>query len=278
MAKQIQHILNRLERLLPEGLIVDSGWMERQGYSTALRSQYVAAGWLKQPVRRVYQRPRGTLSWQQVVVSLQTLLRQNFIVGGATALELQGYEHYLKHSTRTVYLYGPETPPTWLKNLSVGATFAYRNDARLFHTARATTAPHSLEPSPYKPDAGRSEGLTTRPWGHWNWPLVISTPERAILELLDELPDNESFHQVDMMMEGLSTLSPARLQALLMDCRNVKVKRLFFFFADRHQHAWLKRLDRKKIDLGSGKRMLVRGGRYDPKYLITVPGDLDAHN
>jgi hypothetical protein len=54
------------------------------------------------------------------------------------------------------------------------------------------------------------------------------------------------------------------------------VKRLFFFFADRHQHAWLKRIDRAAVDLGKGKRMLVKGGKLDRAYQITVPGNLDA--
>jgi hypothetical protein len=71
-------------------------------------------------------------------------------------------------------------------------------------------------------------------------------------------------------------LSPRRLEKLLADCRSIKVKRLFFFFADRHQHAWLKRIDRSQIDLGTGKRMLVKGGRLDPVYQITVPDDLYA--
>jgi hypothetical protein len=66
------------------------------------------------------------------------------------------------------------------------------------------------------------------------------------------------------------------LQKLLAECHSVKVKRLFFYFADRHSHAWLKRLDREAVDLGEGKRMLVRGGRLDKTYQITVPGDLDA--
>jgi len=79
-----------------------------------------------------------------------------------------------------------------------------------------------------------------------------------------------------MLMEGLTTLSPTRLNALLVDCRSVKVKRLFLFFADRHSHAWVRHLDRKRIELGTGKRMLVKGGRFDPKYQITVPGDLDG--
>ena len=97
-------------------------------------------------------------------------------------------------------------------------------------------------------------------WGHWNWPLLMSTPERAILELLEQVPQKETFHQADVLMEGLRNLSPKRLQQLLADCRSIKVKRLFLWFAERHNHAWLKKLDRAAIDLGRGKRMLVRAG------------------
>ncbi|MBM7485183.1 hypothetical protein ACVWWI_001492 [Bradyrhizobium sp. USDA 3686] len=112
--------------------------------------------------------------------------------------------------------------------------------------------------------------------GQGEWPLTVSSPERALLELLDELPNSESFHQVDMLVEGLRNLSPRKLQKLLDDCRSVKVKRLFFWFADRHNHSWLKQIDRDTVDLGKGKRMLVKGGMLDPKYLITVPEDLGA--
>src|ERR1035437_970236 len=76
MAEQVGRKLNQLGRLLPEGLLVDAAWLSQRGYSTSLRSQYVAAGWLAQPTRQVYQRPRGSLSWQQVVISLQTLLER----------------------------------------------------------------------------------------------------------------------------------------------------------------------------------------------------------
>lgn len=106
--------------------------------------------------------------------------------------------------------------------------------------------------------------------------MTCSTPERALLELLDELPKHETFHQVDMLMEGLSSLSPRRLQRVLTACSSVKVKRLFFIFADRHRHAWLKQLDKSAIDLGSGNRVLVKGGKLDRRYRITVPEDLDG--
>ena len=75
-------------------------------------------------------------------------------------------------------------------------------------------------------------------------------------------------------MEGLSNLSPHRLQKLLANCRSVKVKRLFLFFADRHQHAWVKHIKKEDIDLGIGKRMLVKGGKLNSTYQITVPEDL----
>ena len=74
----------------------------------------------------------------------------------------------------------------------------------------------------------------------------------------------------------MSTSAPGRIGRLLRECRSVKVKRLFLWFAERHGHAWFERLDLDGVDLGSGKRMLVRGGKLDPKYRITVPGDIDA--
>jgi hypothetical protein len=79
-----------------------------------------------------------------------------------------------------------------------------------------------------------------------------------------------------MIAEGLRTLSPRRLDVLLQDCRSIKVKRLFFWFADRHSPPWLSQIDRKAVDLGSGKRMLVKGGRLDATYQITVPEDLSG--
>lgn len=102
----------------------------------------------------------------------------------------------------------------------------------------------------------------------------MSTPERAYLELLEQLPHEETFHMADVIMEGLINISPRRMQALLEQTKSIKVKRLFFFFADRHQHQWLPRIARQSIDLGSGKRMLVKGGKFDPIYQITVPEDL----
>ena len=272
--------LNLLQQHLPEGLVVDAAWLSQHGYSTSLRSHYLKTGWLQQPVRGVYRRPRGSLSWQQIVISLQTILEQPLLVGGRTALELQGYSHYLSRQTKEVHLYGPERPPNWVSTLKLDARFVYHNDRKLFSNAPITRGLASLDWNGAEPkgvgDDPTHDQFTVQPWGQWNWPLTLSSPERAILELLDELPNRETFHQVDMLMEGLSNLSPRRLQTLLADCHNVKVKRLFFFFADRHRHAWLKWLDKKVISFGEGKRMLVKHGKLDKIYQITVPENIDA--
>jgi hypothetical protein len=266
--------LNRLEHDLPEGVLVDAAWLKGHGFSKQLLSHYVGAGWLEQPTRGVYRRPRGSLSWQQVVLSLEKFLDLPLVVGGRTALELQGYAHYLSQKETHVHLYGPKAPPGWLNRLKLGARFAYHNDHRLFRKHVVASELKKLTAGA-KSKSSFGLSLTEVPWGQWeDWSLVLSTPERAVLELLDELPKHETFHQVDMLMQGMTNLSPRRLQALLADCKSVKVKRLFFFFADRHHHAWLKPLKSEKFDLGKGKRMLVTEGKLDRTYQITVPEDL----
>jgi hypothetical protein len=56
-------------------------------------------------------------------------------------------------------------------------------------------------------------------------------------------------------------------------CRSIKTKRLFFVFADRHAHTWRKYIDESGIDLGSGDRMLVEGGKLHKRYRITLPAE-----
>lgn len=271
--------INLLTHQLPEGLLVDAAWMERKGYSRSLRSHYVSAGWLDQPAHRVYRRGHGPLSWEFVVISLQTLLEIPLIVGGRTALHVQGVSHYLAQQVREVHLYGSAPLPTWVKKLPLDVTFRHHNSERLFANDPITRGLTSLG-FDLKLNQGWSNdslhGFRQITWGSWDWPLTLSTPERAYLELLDELPNRESFHQADKLMEGLANLSPRRLTKLLTDCRSVKVKRLFFFFADRHSHSWRRQLDPQQFDLGSGKRVLVKGGKLDARYQITVPEDLDG--
>lgn len=274
--------INCLQRLLPEGLIVNAAWLEAQGYSRGLRSRYLASGWLEQPTRGSYRRPGGKLLWQHVVVSLQGLLQIPVIVGGRTALELHGFSHYASRTgPREIHLYGDEPPPGWVLKLPLDQQLIFHRAKRLFRTQTIADQAGSMSWKPLEqcftgPKLPPGGSLTRLSWGQWDWPLGLSAPERAILELLDEVPERETFHQADKLMESLRTLSPRRLQQLLENCHNVKVKRLFLWFAKRHGFQWLPQLEQERIDVGKGKRMLVRSGTLDPTYLITVPGDMNA--
>lgn len=201
-------------------------------------------------------------SWEPVVISMQRLLEVPTTVGGRTALELNGLSHYLSMTAPSaVHLYGSELPPSWVNRLPLKQQFVFHS-THLFKTSDGNIK---------KSKEYQQANFTQHKWGASEWSMLISTPERAILELLDELPTHETFHQADVLMEGLTNLRPKYLNTVLADCRSIKTKRLFLWFAQRHNHAWLKTLDTENIDIGKGKRMIVPGGKLDPKYLITVP-------
>ena len=143
MGQQKQEKLNWLQHHLPEGLVVDAAWLERHGYSSALRSKYVAHGWLDPVARGVYRRPtaqlaappadRESLRWQHVVISLQTLLSCAVHVGGRTALELEGFAHYLPPAgPREIHLYGAKAFPNWLTRPKLDTSFVFHNAGKLF--------------------------------------------------------------------------------------------------------------------------------------------------
>ena len=289
MTKQNRDKLNRLHRLLPEGFIADAAWLTAAGYPSSLRSQYLKSGWLQRVTRGVYRRPLhhpgvdeavAPLSWQHVVASLQLVMKQSISVGERTALELNGYAHYVSSgSPREIHLYGDERASGWLGQLPIETSFVFHNAKKLFPTIPISKKRGLVgDGSVYRRLPNLTDTRSDLDWfrfGTGDWPIYFSTPERAVLEILDELPDKETFEQVDVLVESLVNISPRRMVQLLQECRSIKVKRLFFWFADRHKHAWLERMERDGLELGSGKRMLVKGGKLDPKYLITVPAELD---
>jgi hypothetical protein len=61
---------------------------------------------------------------------------------------------------------------------------------------------------------------------------------------------------------------------LLLQCKSVKVLRLFLFMAEKAGHSWFRYLDTGRLDLGTGKRSISPGGVYVPEYQITVPAYL----
>ena len=258
----------RLKPLLdtvPPGFLVDTPWLKARSIDPKSIHDYVARGWLQRVVRGVYRRPAplgtpdgGGESWAVLLLSLQRLMNYPVHVGGETALDLAGHAHYLSlGGTPRAHFYG--TVPSWLKRIPAPTEIVVR--------PRTLFGDHLVGIEEFDIAAGA-------PVDVWRWRVQASSPERAILEALDELPRHASFDNIDKIFEGLASLRPRPLTALLDTCRSVKVRRLFFVFADRHGHGWRKHLDASTIDFGSGPRALVQGGRFHPAYRISVPATL----
>ena len=256
-------------KLPPEGLLVNSKWLQEQDVDRPYKDFLIRNGSLVAEAWGVYRRPSAPLKWEAVVFSLQNM-GYDLLIGGISALELLGHSHYLNISNKKeVHLYGNEKTPPWLSGVCPSANFTCHRDP-LF----GGTKGYKNYISDNTLNIANESGIESIHWGNWDWPIYYSTRERAILEVMDRIPDNMAFEEADEIMQGMVNLSPNKVQRLLEECKNVKVKRLFLWFAERHNHAWFKRLDTQNIDLGSGKRMLVKGGTLDNKYQITVPKTL----
>jgi len=44
---------------------------------------------------------------------------------------------------------------------------------------------------------------------------------------------------------------------------------------EKSQLQWIGKIDKDKLNLGSGKRSIVKGGKLNQRYQITVPEDLE---
>jgi len=107
--------------------------------------------------------------------------------------------------------------------------------------------------------------------------IKVSGAARAIMECLYLAPNDQDLMECYELMEGLNNLSPKHVQTLLESSQSVKVKRLFLYMAEKAKHTWVEYLDKEKIDLGKGKRSLVKNGVFVDKYGITVPKELEEH-
>lgn len=268
MSEQNATKVNQLLKLLDDTTLVSSRWLRKHGYASNLVARYVASGWLVSPARGVYQRAGGKLRWEGVVNTLQMMEALPMHVGGRFALVWQGHEHFFRlGDAATVTLYGTTRLPGWVGKLVLPERFDYRGRGPFNNPASdfATTAEERL----------RARGLNHVTITAGTKPVVMAMVERAMLELCDEPPSAALVYEANALMQGLATLRPGLLSVLLRECRSIKAKRLFLALAERHHHAWLSRLDLDGVNLGSGKRALVPGGRLHPTYQITMPADLD---
>jgi len=243
--------INRLMTQWITGVPAATSYLDALGFKRDLLVRYKNSGWLEPFGRGAYMRSGDKIDWLGALYTLQSQLALPVHAGGKTALELKGYAQYLTTKQNRIFLYGP-------RGLILPAWFT---DDRL--NVRFVITRTNLFP------LGLAEGLAEIK--ERDFSVRISAPERAVMEMLHLVPKKVGFDEARLIMGNLVALRPDVVQGLLSVCRSVKVKRLFLYMADDHEHPWVSKLDLSSIDLGKGKRMIVPNGRYDARYKITVP-------
>lgn len=259
---------------MPEGLPVTKHWLTKRssGFDRHALDNLLKSKQLKALAPGVYMRPGTHLTWQGVVAALEPIFGKDLSVGGLTALELQGFAHYLPLSRqRSVHLYGKDVLPAWLNHAIPAVQFVRHNPlSSLLGFGLVHREYNPVERTLMDVEApGRRQDF---------WPVTMSSPERAYLEVLMDVPEAVSFEHANQLLQGMTTLSPRRMEELLRRCTNVKVRRLFYWMAERNAYAWVKKLPAPDaldaLGLGRGNRVLAKGGRFDSKYRITVPEEM----
>lgn len=258
MGIEKQTKLNHLMRNWSDGKIKSSVWLKSEGYGANFIQKYKSHNWIEAIGTGAYKKSGDQVTWASALECLQKQLKSEVHVGGKTALEFAGKAQYLKMKETNVVVLSnkKEALPSWMKKYDWKVTldFKVKNlfDSKLVFGEKIN-------------------GFTTIETEKAS--IIVSSPERAYLEYLDELPKNASYTEARELMENMIALRPSMLQHLLENCTSLKVKRLFLHLAEKINHPWFKKLNLEKIDLGSGKRVIFENGVLDKKYNITVPKD-----
>lgn len=253
MTRQNQKTLNQFLANLPSGVVLPSSWLTKQGISRKLQWWYSQSGWLRHLAAGSYCRTDQSISWAGTVRGLQFYLGLPIHVAAKSALILHGRSHYLPMGgLRKIILFTtPEvTIPTWLHQINEFKEELCVVKKELFHLK--------------KPVGVGSKEI-------YGLEIQLSSPERAIIEVMHLVPKLQTYEEAVLLMEGLNNLRPKLVNQLMQNCKSIKAKRLFLHCAEHYNHIWLKEIDINKIDLGGGKRKIGSGGIFDSKYQISVP-------
>ena len=247
--------INKLLKSWPVGTVYLSSWLADNGISSQLLNRYKKSAWLESVGTGALKRSGDDVDYHGGVYALQNQAGLSIHAGGRTALSLLGRAHYIDMAGGRAVLFGgkKESLPAWFKNKNWETRIDY-------YTTSFLPADMGLV------DLERK-----------NFSVKVSSPARAILECLYLAPKHQEFFECYELMEGLNNLRPKSVQELLENCSSIKVKRLFLYIAEKLEHPWLDFVDLSKVDLGSGKRSLVKNGVYIDKYKITVPKEFEKN-
>lgn len=230
-----QSKLNTLQRTLKPGTPVSSADLAAVGISADLVVHYVRAGWLKRLARGVYLRPSEELALYPALIFLERSIK-GLHVGGKSALDWYGIRHYVSQKP-VLELYGWDTArlPPWFI---------------ISHPARYRRKHLFSEPADMPLHVTAFEQKEGAP--------KTSTPERALLEMLDEVGTRQTFGEAEQLVESTYNLRARVLTELLQHCTRVKTVRLCLQLGERKQMPWAAKLDKEKLPQGSARPWVSR--------------------
>ncbi|RUO25166.1 type IV toxin-antitoxin system AbiEi family antitoxin [Aliidiomarina sanyensis] len=249
--------INWLVRHTTPGSLVLQPWLTENGVSYSLAQKYTKNGWLKKLSAGVYYRPCANdevqPSWVDAIQAMEVQLHHPVHLAGLSSLTHQGLSHYLKLGEEKIWV-GVENKP------SLPKWFREFPDQHWFYS---TTKGRRLDPLKDL-KVMKINGKEVR----------ASIPELAAYEVVNAINKQISFEHASELFQGLVNLSPRKVQSMLERSHSVQTNRVFLFLSRHLGHAWAQHLDETNIELGSGKRQVVKGGRLDERYQITVPESL----
>lgn len=242
--------INHLLATNPQGVVLTSADLERQGFSHALQHHYEQANWLCSIGVGAYIRRGDDVDIFGGLYGLDGTAAESTHIAGRTALQLLGRAQYLEAQPSHLVLMamGGSQLPKWFRTHQWPTGFS-------FHTSNFLPVDLDIEDFAVK-----------------QFSVSVSGAARAMLECCYLAPHLQELSECYELMEGLNNLHPVIVQSLLEQCGSIKAKRLFVFLADHFQHAWFEFLNLSTINLGKGKRQIAtEDAQYDSKYQITVP-------
>jgi hypothetical protein len=187
--------------------------------------------WLRRLGRGAYLLPGDALN-RDAALAMLVLDLPGLHVAGKSALAWRGVRHNLAGHER-LFLWGdrPAKLPGWFS-----AAFPSRYQAtHLFDNDMLPTL--GLAPLP----AGRPD-------------LPVSTPERAMLEVLSDVGKSQSLEEARHLVEGSRSLRLDVLEELLRHLKRIKVARLAHALAQELDLSWKEIARASSERLGGGKR------------------------
>lgn len=227
--------LKKLYSHLASGTPVTSEDLAALGISADLAVHYVRAGWLERLARGVFSRPGETLSLHPSLLLLERRV-EGLHVGGKSALSWYNVRHYVAQQ-ETLHLYGWATAvlPDWFQK-----HFPSEYHRKRLFKEQPSAMRHV---TPFENRAGAPK---------------VSSPERALLELLSEVAVRQPLQEARELMESAYTFRADVLRDLLRACTSVKTVRLCLQFGRELSLPWASKLDVKKLPTGSKRAWVSR--------------------